>query len=367
VANLRAGQPLRIRGEPVRFSFWPMRRGQRRWGLNSMIYAADPWAVIQAALDRRVPDVDAAQSFVRQANQYFRAGSQSSEEAAPLLYYYCFMNLAKALALVRRHSGLVGRARHGLTPTFAGTLQASTIDAFPTTSTDVNVFDELHQCLMGARLASATSFDVSSLMAQCLFGHRLWVVASARRERFIEVDSVEVLHDQANRQLWINLAINAEALRRRGYGVTEVLNLGDLQPDWEAVRGTLDYSGTRMRVFQQATPITYGHRAADDLMNAVEAIRPKLWRSIYSSQPYRTYYVYLSPAGEPRLNQFVTIYALMFVLGYATRYRPTLYLDALQSSFGPFLREFLASQPAQFLYALASEFAQREVSRAAVV
>jgi hypothetical protein len=69
-----------------------------------MIYVADPWAAILMALsDVRQNEQHAAESFVRQAQEYFSAAERAAAiETRPLLYYYSFLNLTKALALARR-------------------------------------------------------------------------------------------------------------------------------------------------------------------------------------------------------------------------------------------------------------------------
>ncbi len=67
MTRLREGQPLAVRGEGLAFSFWPLKRGQRRWGLNSMLYTANPWAVIGSSLERCLKaEFASAKSFVRQ-------------------------------------------------------------------------------------------------------------------------------------------------------------------------------------------------------------------------------------------------------------------------------------------------------------
>lgn len=99
----RMGEALRIVASEFEFSFFPMRRTTRRWGLHSMVYAADPWAVILLSLGGvRANERDSAESFVRQAREYYAAAEHASAiETKPLLYYYSFLNLSKALALTR--------------------------------------------------------------------------------------------------------------------------------------------------------------------------------------------------------------------------------------------------------------------------
>lgn len=112
----RAGEPLTMMSSELRFSFFPMRRGTRRWGLSSMIYVADPWAAILTALGNlRQNERNTAESFVRQAQEYFSAAERATAiETRPLLYYYSFLNLTKALALARHRPGIVGKVSHGI-------------------------------------------------------------------------------------------------------------------------------------------------------------------------------------------------------------------------------------------------------------
>jgi hypothetical protein len=99
----REGEALRIRNDRVEFSLWPMRRTTRRWGIHSMLYATDPWAVIEGSLSSqcRAAELASAQSFVRQAREYYTAAERSGAiEPRPLLYYYSFWT-RNALATTR--------------------------------------------------------------------------------------------------------------------------------------------------------------------------------------------------------------------------------------------------------------------------
>ncbi len=73
----------------LEFSFFMMRRTTRRWGANSMLYAAELWAVVSGGIAVQVPagdDREAALSFVRQAREYFVAAERASTiETRPLL------------------------------------------------------------------------------------------------------------------------------------------------------------------------------------------------------------------------------------------------------------------------------------------
>src|SRR5215510_1723987 len=97
----RVGQLLRIKERPLEFSFWPMERTTRRYGLGTRVFATDPWTVIRRSIETRCPAtvVKAAFALLEQAEDFYNAAASGIKAAKPLLLYYCFMNLAKAYVL----------------------------------------------------------------------------------------------------------------------------------------------------------------------------------------------------------------------------------------------------------------------------
>lgn len=361
----RDGQPLRISDSTLKFTFFPMRRTTRRWGLNAMIYASDPWATIHDSVAAATsPDQASAELFLRQAREFYRAADASgTPEARPLLYYYGFMNLTKALAIVRNRPNIVGKALHGVAHdgNFGHTVSTAQLQVQAGTPNSVSILDELHHALTGQPVPVA-NVKVADLVIHSVVGHRLWAHGLDRRERFLAIDSVQILHDDAAKRIWSTITVPTDLLMRRGWSATRAITLSHLAPDFRIVRG-----GAGLRVFEQAVPVDYAARAADRVMDVVGATRIQLWQTVTSSHPYRRYYLYLSQANESRLPQIVAAYMLLFWLGSLTRYRPTELLVSLNGTLGGFFREFLATQPPQLLYMLASEFRQQDVSRAAVV
>jgi hypothetical protein len=113
----RAGQLLRIKKRPLEFSFWPMERTTRRYGLGARVFATDPWTVIRRSAERRclAATTDAASALLEQAADFYRAAGSGVKAAKPLLLYYGLMNLAKAFVLTCRQRMDVNSAMHGLT------------------------------------------------------------------------------------------------------------------------------------------------------------------------------------------------------------------------------------------------------------
>jgi hypothetical protein len=110
-------------------------------------------------------------------------------------------------------------------------------------------------------------------------------------------------------------------------------------------------------------------RKSSRVLGLVATLRHKLWRTVLATPPYRKYYLYAAPPEEHLqvLPQILSIYAITYYLGSITRYRPHHFDAILSSSFGPFIEAFLNDQPSQFIYLMASEFAEKEVTKAAIV
>lgn len=73
----RPGETLIVKGRPLTFSLFPVRRQTRRYGLSDVVFAIDPWAVIEGAVNDRVAATDRheALAFVAQARAFFDAAS----------------------------------------------------------------------------------------------------------------------------------------------------------------------------------------------------------------------------------------------------------------------------------------------------
>ncbi|MCC3295560.1 YaaC family protein [Arthrobacter sp. zg-Y411] len=375
----RTGELLRLKDRELDFSFYPMTRSNRRWGIHSTLYAADPWAVIAGSVNEGISassDKAAAASFVRQAHEYFSAAERAASiETRPLLYYYSFLNLAKAIAMGRGRSGLVGKVSHGIghvggaatghTPSTAR-LQVGASD--PAVGGTKSAIDELHWALEG-RGVTTGHYSVSEIIPQSVIAHRMWREAfeQPRKERFIPVDEVHFLQDAAANQVWLSLYISRATLLARGRGLKEVMSQSTLDASYGAVSVHDATVSSKYHVLEQRHPTAYSGRAADVVVDAVKGITPALWQTVTAHPPYRRYYLYLSPPGERRMPQWLSVYATLFWLGSLTRYQPVELFDALDGKYGPFFREFLETQPKQLLYMLASDAKQQNVTRAAIV
>jgi hypothetical protein len=122
--------------------------------------------------------------------------------------------------------------------------------------------------------------------------------------------------------------------------------------------------------FEQIMPASYTGRPTDVVQDLVDSARPYLWRLISASpiSGYRRYYLHLTPPSERyRVPQIAALWMLLFYFGSVVRYRPQTYDLIAEGRYGAWASEFVAAQPEQLLYMLASEMHRREVARPAIV
>ncbi len=227
-------------------------------------------------------------------------------------------------------------------------------------------FADLVELLGGTPLTQKTRYDVPHLLPQLVAGHRLWVDATGTaKERFVAVDDVEMLETEST--LWLRVRIAREDLTRLGYTQKEVIEKA-LDSTWRQVKH--DESGASVILrYEQIDALPYTGRPSDKLNDLAASARLKLWATVTSVAPYRRYYVYLPPESEQAavLPQVAAAFAVFYYLGSVARYRPQQFDVILSGRYGSFVEEVLTSQPQQLIYLIASEFAEREVTRPALV
>jgi len=296
--------------------------------------------------------------------------------AKPLLLYYCFMNVVKAFILTSGLRPHLDVAQHGLSEQLGPggrQLIDAFLRAFPTNlggrQPALNLFDDFLNVLRGAELAAQTSYPLLELLPQTVFGHRLWATAEGVNDRFIGVEDVRFFSSVTDRSLWLTMYIFAPTLTWLGVTHQQLLQEAGLANDWRVVDCNEEKDGQRLVCLEQRNAINYTHRAADKIMELVDGVRQHLWATVLTTRPFRRYYVYLCPVAQRQfvLPQLASIYAIAYYLGSITRYRPHHFENILNSNYEAFIDGFVNDQSGQFLYLMASEFAQQDVVTSATV
>jgi len=314
-----------------------------------------------------------AASFVVQAEDFFRAYQSAHEVSSkPLLAYYSMLNLAKAFVLKQGIKTKYEKAQHGLQEGVhpgGVEFENSFLKVFKSKPSSVNVFDDFYEALCGVKLSSEKVYELGNIHAQVLQGHRLWSAAYAKVERFVEIERVDFLHDQGNKNIWLTFNIWSDDLTRFGISRKRLLEESGLGSDFVNVKSAERVNGRLLLKFEQEAPLAYTGRPSDKIEALIAPIKNKVLSAVLRVAPYRKNYLYLAPPGEQkdRLPQLLSVYALIYYLGSVTRYRPYYFETILSKSYGAHIEEIVSNVPQQFLFLLASEFAGREVAHAPIV
>lgn len=371
----RPGKTLLVRKRLLPFSFFPVTRSSRRFGLYDALFAVSPWATIRGAIIDRVEDDEQrleALAFLEQAEDFYAAAT-SRFAANPLLTYYSFLNLGKAALRTLGFENSLDRAMHGLSEdtTEGGVELTDSSVTVKDTPGRTNVFAELIEQLGFVRPAHNQVLAVKELLPQVVIGHRIWKEAEpGNDERFVAISEIEIVDDRQAKNVWLRFYIARGDLSRYYITRKRLLDEGQLSGVFHEV----DIKGTSrskdLLCLEQVDPVSYTGRPTDVLMELVDVCKTRLWR-IATSVPesgYRKYYIHMTPEGETaRLPQLAVLWALFYYFGSVVRYRPHLFDRITAGPYGAFVTEFVSAQADQFLYLLASEMQAREVAKPAII
>lgn len=368
IASHRPGIALELTNREVDFSFFPARRSQNQWHLADTIFAVSPWAVMQGAINSRLPKTRRAEptAFLEQA-QGFYAAARDKLAANPLLYYYAFLNVGKALLRVRRVRDSLDHAHHGLgevPESKGGGLTLGTARLKVRDGGDrVYVFPAVMDALKYPRPANKAEWPVRELLPQIVVGHRQWRDAEDQVERFVRTE-VEFRHDRTAKLVWACLYVRFGDLSRYGITPARLLSEANLDATFHQVHSLR----ADEHCFELNAPARYRREPVETLRRLADTLRTHLWE-IVSAIPgtaYRRYYLYLEPLQTTPLPQIGSLWATLFYLGTVVRYRPHTFDEIIAGPYGPFITEFISAQPEQMLYMLASEMCEREVAQPAI-
>lgn len=374
MAAPRGGDELTVKGRPLPFSYFPVTRDNRRYGLFDLLFAARPWTVMQGAINTQTSGAHRAEAlaFLEQAQDFYQSAS-GRLSANPLLTYYAFLNLGKALLRVLGYPGDLESAVHGLSE--QRVTSGADLDNFAVVVRNgyggrISVYSEVLDRLGFARPANSHPYPVTELLPQVVVGHRLWREATGRIERFVGIEKIQMVHDAGAKELWLRLYVPRGDLDRYSITHKRLIEEGDLAGGFHEVDTASTGENRDWICLEQKDALPYSGRPTDVLLDLVEPMKYRLWRIITTmpERGYRKYYIHLTPPTEQnRLPQVASLWCLIFYFGSVVRYRPQDFDAMTAGRYGAFVSEFIGAQSEQLLYILASEMCRREVAKPAVI
>lgn len=348
----RIGKPLRTAAN----GFPGFLRGKR---LQKVI-TRDIWGCLSEIVEFRgqriaTEKVRQARAYLEQAFEFYAAAASPQLASRPLLYYYSFLNLAKVFLL---DSGVSfpPQVTHGIRDPRTNVreklrLEGQRVSIEAPANDHSRIFPEFAN-LLGGTPRGQNEFRVVDLIAQVPAIHRAYVQVTQKRPQFLPVERFEPLTD--GRRVWTRCAIG-----RHDREVSVILRAISRQRAFRRTFRQVHAADAGRACFQ--TGPDPGRRRGVDRALATQGLRIKklgVW-AILTDKGYR-YYLGSFPPRE-RLPQLASVYAVMFYLGSITRYKPYDFDRIVESRYGWLVSEFLATQPQQFLYLLASTMAGTDV------
>ena len=330
------------------------------------VVTANPWAFFlheSRVLDR--VEQRKVNAFVGQARDFFLAAENPRTGSKPLLYYYCFMNLAKA-ALVLWGQALPPKVSHGIQDPKANIkdrlhVKGQKIQFTGSSRNKDTIWPEFWKCLGGAGDHRAVKFV--DVLRQVPSVHRTFTKATSTATSLLPVKSIYALNGGG--EVWLRLVFERHdrdvdlvlpRLRKRESFCQFLHQVG---PPKDASNGGEYF-------WFESKPIAGTRRGIDTALRALSNEAFQIPSSaILTGSGYRTYFVDVND--DDWLHPVAAIYAAMFYLGSVVRYKPDVFEKLLEGVFSWVVEEFIASAPTQFIYLLASAVAGHEVVKSQAI
>ncbi len=301
-------------------------------------------------------------SFIRQAENYYRAARTLHYRSSALLYYYCFLNLAKAVLSIR---GIEYKPDHGLR---SKTDPKSTdlVMQFVEVGGE-GVFPAFYRQQVMNSLPKGLRLDVKTLLGYVFDVGYQYSVANLGELAVYPQCRARVLFAGKDEGWW-TIAVP----KTYDFATFPEPNKSIFQSEFEEVDFGLwnarelfnifaeAYSGYR---FCQSRKVLtqVGARESDvplvSLIGSTEGhFEPKY---IEDSFDFTLYSPFPHPNGPLRMTEPLALYLVMFFLGSLVRYRPDYLDDLLETRSAWMLESFVTSVPLTALRAFVSKITDK--------
>ncbi len=323
------------------------------------VVTADPWAYLShLAVGRLSGDQKGeALAFIEQAFDFYEAAQNPQLGSKPLLYYYSFLNLAKAALLI---SGvqIPLNATHGISDPRANIrerlrFEGQKISIPMPARNHSSIFPEFLS-MLGAPPRTDRRMRVIDIIGLLPCIHRTYCTVIRQKPIFLPVSRFEVRHSGG--EVWVRMVV-----KRQDDDVQKVLPIIRKRQTWLRVLHQVE-SKCESELWFETTPAPGARRGLDNgIKEHALALRNLGPACILTARGYRFYLPELTPAN--RLPCLAASYASMFYLGSITRYKPHYFDKIAVGKYQWIVEELMATQPLQFLYKLASWLAGVDVVR----
>jgi hypothetical protein len=302
-------------------------------------------------------------AFIRQAENYYRAARGLHYRSSALLYYYCFLNLAKAVLSVH---GIPYKPTHGLsarTDTTSIDLGKQTVEVHRK-----GVFLAFYRQQLKTVLPNDVRLDVKSLLGYIPQITHEYETAGLGHTAALVMCKARLLADLPHDKAWWTIAIpgwyDPSALPEPNRsGFASEFEQVEMPPNKAREQFSIDGRAHHLyRFFQSRATTSWASGVPTQLpivslFGSLEGhIEPKL---IDDGFDFTVFQPFAHALGPFRMTELPALYLVMFYLASLVRYRPD-YLDSLLETRAAWMIEsFVASAPLMALRSFVSKITDR--------
>ena len=311
--------------------------------------------LVVTRLDEKRADI--AEAYLQQGNDFFEAAQNPRFHSRPLLYYYALLNVVKASLLIRKTT-LPPAAKHGITDPQANSrvrlrFSGQSVRFQVRAANRSEIFPEF-LAFLGYRGRLPRNVRVLELLKLIPSIHRTYVSVKRCSPMLLPVWSLEVLQD--NDGVWVRTRF-----RRDDKDVREALPSMRKRRAFRVALQQVEAQQNDEIWFETPKTLARGRGLDNGIAILASRLKTVGMAAVMTLQGYRWYFVDAPPRAQ--IPYLAAAYAAIFYLGSITRYRPDVFDKIIAGKDSWIIEEFLATQPTQFLYTLASELAGVDVVR----
>jgi hypothetical protein len=279
--------------------------------------------------------------YIQQATEFYEAAHAAKPNTAPLIYYYSFLNLAKAYCELKSPK-LHQRSEsysHGLSwkpnPKYLVNLEKDEI-----LISTRGVWHLLWEAFVGlpCSVANPTRLRIKDLFSYCLGVGIEYERTFGGPQKLIDLEKPDTLYDDSTNEAWIRFSVHREELKiHRITAPKLLLEIQTSRSGYTEVRAAdRDY-----RTFQSTIPVKIGPK--DIILEAVRDDVAAFNAFVIMGREHRLEYSIPIQSLLPiRVPQIIVLYTILFWLGSVVRYDPHSLSDLMDSEYWILIDGFMS-------------------------
>ena len=302
-------------------------------------------------------------AFTRQAENYYRSAKVLPYRSSALLYYYSFLNLAKAALAVR---SIAFKEHHGLTPDYGAA--PSTLPQMRVRVRNDGVFQAFYR-LIFAQSIQNVHFQLEQLLAYNSEISVQYDRIAASPSKVIRHAQIRLLNDGS--QAWLMLALpNLLPITAQPTAVQAAFNARFQQVTVHkaTARELFDLlvpantAFTYFQSFPAVAPNTTFAAHTQYLMTALPGCVHPIYVDDQQSDCVLSVHCPADNGSTWPMNEMCAAYLTMFFMGSLIRYRPDVLEELLGTSATWLLESFVHAAPLLFLRTITSVILNRLIT-----